>query len=337
MSVIARKSPAGFRPLDPGLNAEVLAWVNELRTIWGAAGLSMYEFASLHPVDKGTISRYLNGQRVPRDRWFLDKLLAIQADNGQPVTPAAREHMTSLHLRALAVAHPHEYRVRLVSDELEIALTGKFETERYARALEEQLAERSRLVQELKDDKGRLRTAWDAERATAQAVCERLTREITEITSQLHLARQRASQAEQRCQQLEDLLSQLDAREAFTAVLNQREIEVLRQMAEGRSNLGIAKELSLSPRAVETHVTSVFGKFRFIQSDTENNRVRAVLAFLAQRNVEPLGEDDSSTGERSRDALSDGHRVAKHRTTARADKPNPSLLPAPISRLFRTL
>ena len=62
--------------------------------------------------------------------------------------------------------------------------------------------------------------------------------------------------------------------------LNDRELEVLRHMAEGRSNLGIGKELYLSSRTVETHVTSVFTKLGLSPSDTENNRVRAVLAFL---------------------------------------------------------
>jgi DNA-binding NarL/FixJ family response regulator len=65
-----------------------------------------------------------------------------------------------------------------------------------------------------------------------------------------------------------------------TDMLNERELTVLRHMAEGRSNLGIAKELFLSARTVETHVTSVFTKLGLTQSDTENNRVRAVLAFL---------------------------------------------------------
>ncbi|MGH3171337.1 MAG: response regulator [Trebonia sp.] len=63
-------------------------------------------------------------------------------------------------------------------------------------------------------------------------------------------------------------------------MLNERELVVLRHMAEGRSNLGIAKELFLSSRTIETHVTSVFTKLGLTQSDTENNRVRAVLAFL---------------------------------------------------------
>lgn len=67
---------------------------------------------------------------------------------------------------------------------------------------------------------------------------------------------------------------------AMRGILNDRELEVLRHMAEGRSNLGIARELFLSARTVETHVSSVFTKLGLTQSDTENNRVRAVLAFL---------------------------------------------------------
>lgn len=62
--------------------------------------------------------------------------------------------------------------------------------------------------------------------------------------------------------------------------LNERELAVLSHMAEGRSNLGIAKELYLSARTVETHVTSVFTKLGLTPSDTENNRVRAVLTYL---------------------------------------------------------
>jgi DNA-binding NarL/FixJ family response regulator len=55
---------------------------------------------------------------------------------------------------------------------------------------------------------------------------------------------------------------------------------VLSQMAEGRSNVGIAKDLFLSPRTVEAHVTSIFVKLGLDQAQTDNNRVRAVLAFL---------------------------------------------------------
>jgi len=73
----------------------------------------------------------------------------------------------------------------------------------------------------------------------------------------------------------------------LVSVLNEREQAVLTQMAEGRSNLGIAQQLYLSPRTVEAHVTSIFTKLRLEATDTDNNRVRAVLAFL--RSASPAG------------------------------------------------
>jgi DNA-binding NarL/FixJ family response regulator len=67
---------------------------------------------------------------------------------------------------------------------------------------------------------------------------------------------------------------------SLIGLLNEREQAVLREMAQGRSNLGISRQLFLSPRTVETHVTSIFIKLGLDQTGTDNNRVRAVLTFL---------------------------------------------------------
>jgi DNA-binding NarL/FixJ family response regulator len=62
--------------------------------------------------------------------------------------------------------------------------------------------------------------------------------------------------------------------------LTAREREVLELMAEGRSNSGIAERLVVTERAVEKHVTSIFGKLRLPQAAEDHRRVLAVLAFL---------------------------------------------------------
>jgi hypothetical protein len=178
-------------------------WVDELRAVWQATALSMGQFAVLHPFDKGTVSRYLSGQRVPGERHFLDTLLTTLESYGRPVTPAVREYLTGLQMRALEAAHPHEYRVRLVKDELEVTLTGRLEAERYARALEEQLAERSREIQELTEDRNRLRATLDAEYA-------RLIQEIEKLSQDLTLARSRSERADQRCVELEAVLDLME-------------------------------------------------------------------------------------------------------------------------------
>ena len=52
------------------------------------------------------------------------------------------------------------------------------------------------------------------------------------------------------------------------------------QMAEGRSNTGIATQLGISPSAVEKHVKQVFSKLDLPPSDSDHRRVLAVLAYL---------------------------------------------------------
>ena len=62
--------------------------------------------------------------------------------------------------------------------------------------------------------------------------------------------------------------------------LTPREREVLALMAEGLSNGGICRRLVLSPKTVETHVNSIFGKLDLAPEPDDHRRVLAVLAFL---------------------------------------------------------
>ena len=63
--------------------------------------------------------------------------------------------------------------------------------------------------------------------------------------------------------------------------LTPREREVLALMAEGRSNAAIAEELVITERAVEKHVTSIFGKLDLAPAPGDHRRVLAVLTYLS--------------------------------------------------------
>ncbi|WP_405064563.1 response regulator transcription factor [Kribbella sp. NBC_01505] len=80
-----------------------------------------------------------------------------------------------------------------------------------------------------------------------------------------------------------EVISQLLARSGKAdplAALSPREQQVLRAMAEGKSNTGIAQALVVGEGAVEKHISSIFNKLRLSSGDGDHRRVMAVLRFL---------------------------------------------------------
>jgi DNA-binding NarL/FixJ family response regulator len=64
------------------------------------------------------------------------------------------------------------------------------------------------------------------------------------------------------------------------AGLTVRERAVLGLMAEGRSNRGIANQLVVNEKTVETHVASIFSKLELLQEPDDHRRVLAVRLWL---------------------------------------------------------
>ena len=65
--------------------------------------------------------------------------------------------------------------------------------------------------------------------------------------------------------------------------LTARELDVLREMAEGKNNAGIAQALFLSERAVEKVIHSIFLKLGLAWETATHKRVRAVILYLSER------------------------------------------------------
>jgi DNA-binding NarL/FixJ family response regulator len=62
--------------------------------------------------------------------------------------------------------------------------------------------------------------------------------------------------------------------------LTPRELDVLREMAQGKTNHAIAQTLVLSESAVEKHVNAIFSKLGLSEEPQVHRRVAAVLTFL---------------------------------------------------------
>jgi DNA-binding NarL/FixJ family response regulator len=65
--------------------------------------------------------------------------------------------------------------------------------------------------------------------------------------------------------------------------LTPREGEVLALMAEGLSNAGVGRRLSVTDGTVEKHVNSILMKLQLPESQDDHRRVLAVIAFLEAR------------------------------------------------------
>jgi len=67
------------------------------------------------------------------------------------------------------------------------------------------------------------------------------------------------------------------------ASLTPRELEILAEMAQGKSNSAIAATLFVTERAVEKHTNSIFAKLGLSEERDVNRRVKAVLVYLSQQ------------------------------------------------------
>jgi DNA-binding NarL/FixJ family response regulator len=68
--------------------------------------------------------------------------------------------------------------------------------------------------------------------------------------------------------------------------LTPRELEVLREIAEGKSNAAIGESLYLTKRAVEKHINSIFLKLGLADAHDVSKRVKATLMLLAEERTE---------------------------------------------------
>jgi DNA-binding NarL/FixJ family response regulator len=79
------------------------------------------------------------------------------------------------------------------------------------------------------------------------------------------------------------ITAQSQAPGSSMTTLTPREREVLAQMAQGKSNLGIAGELFLTKSGVEKHVNAIFSKLDLPSDTTVSKRVFATLLYLAEQ------------------------------------------------------
>ena len=81
---------------------------------------------------------------------------------------------------------------------------------------------------------------------------------------------------------VDELLSRQRRQHSPLDDLTPRQREIMAEVAQGKSNLAIAREHDLTLRAVEKHVSEIFGRLGLANDETVSRRVQATLLYLAQ-------------------------------------------------------
>ncbi|MET0761557.1 MAG: response regulator transcription factor [Thermoleophilaceae bacterium] len=76
--------------------------------------------------------------------------------------------------------------------------------------------------------------------------------------------------------------AQVHDQDSPLAELTPRELEILSEIAQGKSNQAIADQLVLTKRAVEKHINAIFLKLDLTHDEDVSRRVKAALIYLAE-------------------------------------------------------
>ena len=68
--------------------------------------------------------------------------------------------------------------------------------------------------------------------------------------------------------------------------LTTRELEILAELAQGKSNQAIATQRFLTKRAVEKHINAIFSKLGLTPDEDVSRRVKAALIYLSEREAD---------------------------------------------------
>jgi DNA-binding NarL/FixJ family response regulator len=111
---------------------------------------------------------------------------------------------------------------------------------------------------------------------------ERLT-DQEELSRALHEVAAGGSVIDSRV--VDKLVAARERRDSELAALTPRELEILGLIAQGRSNGAIASSLTITKRAVERHINSLFLKLDLGEPESVNRRVMAALLYLSGDNA----------------------------------------------------
>lgn len=208
---------SGGRPGD--MEPEVAALVGFLNQLFGLLQTSQARYAARCHRDKGTVSRWLSGRRIPPQDFVDNLLLHVSELHGQTVTAQVQEQANRLRMEALRARNASAYEVEVLRQQLRVAEEELSRAKVHERVLVEAVAQREKDAARAEQRLRELEGQWLSDRgrgsaitpsgpaaddgSTAQERVEELQREIAALWAQLERARQAKRLAEEECLRME--------------------------------------------------------------------------------------------------------------------------------------
>ncbi|KUN41269.1 hypothetical protein AQJ30_02925 [Streptomyces longwoodensis] len=124
-------------------------WAERLREFYKSLGLTLLALEKLLGIDATTLSRYLNGQRLPEITFLKALDEAIGKRTGARLKPEVMAAVRAEYLAACLVHEPQRHEVYVLRDELDEARSRLVAAEQTVVELQEQIAGEQRRRQEL--------------------------------------------------------------------------------------------------------------------------------------------------------------------------------------------
>ncbi|MFE5511248.1 chromosomal replication initiator protein DnaA [Streptomyces sp. NPDC056529] len=207
----------GLVPLSGGLPDDVRELAGALRGLFGALGISVRRYATRRHRDAGSVSRFLNGTRIPSWEFVNDLINDVAELKGRPPTVETMEYIRGLHRTALEKSGAPQHRVQVLEDQLAEADLRSVRSSVLVKALEQALADAQHRVtglevqiRRLHGHQGRddVRTdkvlqVYEDQVTSLRRERQNLLEQVDALADQLRDAHARRIEAEERCEELE--------------------------------------------------------------------------------------------------------------------------------------
>ncbi|MFF5023767.1 ATP-binding protein [Streptomyces collinus] len=224
-------------------------WAKRLREFYESLGLTLLALENLLGIDATTLSRYLNGQRLPEITFLRNLDDAIDKQTGAHLKPEVMAAVRAEYLAACLVHEPQRHEMYVLRDELDDARSRLVAAEQTVAELQEQITGEQRRRHELTSGlrelemvaAGGLRDAEVLRRERDMALVER---NLLDELLQEHLMELRlASRDRVISLQLEKEVTRALtlAEQALEDVLAEEDVAVGQQSASAEAEAGQAK------------------------------------------------------------------------------------------------